>query len=209
MAHYLSPLAFAHDALEPHLGRLTLRLHHGHHHAGHVVGLNRAEARMQAALSKGDYGDIRAVQRAIAFHAGGMVLHDLYWEGMAPGGRKKPGLALARQIRADFGDLKNLQAVFSASAGQVEGSGWAVLAWDAELRRLLVLQCRNNQYNLVWSAVPLLVCDVWEHAYYLDYQNRRSEYVAAWWRLVNWDSADHRFSSASGELEQTQGQTEE
>jgi Fe-Mn family superoxide dismutase len=187
----LPPLPYGYDALEPFLGRQTLTLHHDRHHQGYVNGLNAALDEMDAARRAGDFGAVKHLSRDLAFHGSGHVLHALFWNSMAPGGRPIAG-ELGRVVRNDFGSQDAFLGQFSAATKAVEASGWGIVAYEPVGDRILVLQAEKHQNLTVWGVVPLLVCDVWEHAYYLDYQNRRGEYVDGFMKVADWDFAGAR-----------------
>lgn len=198
--HILPPLPYAHDALEPHIDAQTMRVHHERHHAAYVAGLNAAEQALAAARAAGDHADIAKHQLAIAFHGSGHVNHSIFWRNMGPAASVKPRPEgeLAHQLSRDFGGLDPFRAQFQAAAVRVEGNGWGVLAWHPMLRRLQTLAFTGQQNSQLTGAVPLLMCDVWEHAYYLRYQNRRADYVTAWWNVVDWADVERRFLAARG-----------
>ena len=195
----LAPLPYAYDALEPHIDAETMRLHQDLHHASYVQGLNRAEAKLAEARANGDFALVKHWQREAAFHGAGHFLHALFWNNMAPagnGGGGKPSGALAAQIQKDFGSYDAFKNHFSAAAAAVEASGWGVLAWQPQGGQLVILQSEKHQNLTQWGVVPLLVLDVWEHAYYLRYQNRRTAYIEAWWNIVHWADVADRFAQA-------------
>lgn len=199
--HTLPDLPYAYNALEPHIDEQTMKLHHDIHHNGYVTGLNAAEDKLAAARASGDFGAIKAISKDAAFHGSGHFLHSIFWPNMAPpgeGGGGSPGGDLASQIDTDFGSFDNLVAHFSAASVAVEGSGWGLLVWQPEGMHLEVLQSEKHQNYTQWGVTPLLVLDVWEHAYYLNYQNKRKAYVDAWWNVVNWGDVAERFSAAKG-----------
>jgi Fe-Mn family superoxide dismutase len=196
MPHELPPLPYAYDALEPYYDEQTVRLHHDKHHAAYVAGLNKAEEQLAAARAAGDYALIKHWERELAFHGSGHLLHTLFWENMTPGGGGEPDGELAAQITQDFGSFEAFKAQFSAAANAVEGSGWGLLGWLPAFGKLVVLQVEKHQDLTLWGVVPLLIVDVWEHAYYLKYQNRRAEWVSNWWNLVNWPDVARRFAAA-------------
>ncbi|NLX11506.1 MAG: superoxide dismutase [Chloroflexi bacterium] len=197
--HELPPLPYAYDALEPHIDEQTMRLHHDKHHLAYVNGLNKAEDMLKQAHSSGDYAMVKHWSREAAFHGSGHFLHSIFWPNMAPagqGGGGQPSGDLANQINADFGSFENFKAHYSAAANAVEGSGWALLVWEPETQHLQVLQAEKHQNLTQWIVTPLLVLDVWEHAYYLKYQNNRAAYVEAFWNVVNWADVAERLSAA-------------
>jgi len=193
----LPPLPYAADALEPHIDKETMTIHHDKHHAGYVKGLNSAIKGLETARASGDYANIQQLSRLLAFHAGGHFNHIVFWNNMAPagkGGGGAPSGRLADQLGKDFGSVEKFKEHFAAAAGAVEGNGWGVLAYHPALRRLVVMTMMNQQDLITIGTMPLLMCDVWEHAYYLKYQNRRADYIAAWWNVVNWSNVEERFS---------------
>ncbi|HOB11564.1 MAG TPA: superoxide dismutase [Syntrophomonadaceae bacterium] len=192
----LPELPYAYNALEPYYDEQTVRIHHDMHHKAYVDGLNNALTKLAEAREKGDYSLIKHWEKELAFQGSGHVLHTLFWENMTPQSSGKPGGELLQQIEKDFGSFEAFQKQFSAAAGAVEGSGWAVLGWQPQLSKLLINQVEKHQDLTVWGIVPLLILDVWEHAYYLKYQNRRAEWINAWWNIVNWEVVEKRFTAA-------------
>jgi len=188
--HKLPELPYAFDALEPHIDAKTMEIHHGKHHMAYVTGLNGAEKALAAARAAGDFAMVQHYSKAAAFHGGGHFLHSMFWKVMAPagkGGGGEPAGELADMITRDFGSFAAFKAHFGAAAKAVEGSGWALLHYRYEDGRLLVLQAENQSKLSPWGSMPVLGIDVWEHAYYLNYQNNRAGYVDAWWNVVNWE----------------------
>jgi Fe-Mn family superoxide dismutase len=195
----LPPLPYDANALEPHIDGQTMSIHHGKHHQAYTDGLNKALAALAAARDAGDFGNIQQLSRLLAFHAGGYFNHIVFWNNMAPAGRGgggRPDGRLAADIARDFGSYEKFTAHFNAAAEKVEGNGWGVLAWHEALRRLVIVQMLNQQMGPPVGTVPLLMCDVWEHAYYLKYQNRRADYLKAWWNVVNWKNVSERYYAA-------------
>lgn len=185
----LPPLPYSYEALEPHLDAQTMRIHHEKHHAGYVRGLNAALKALEAARASGDASLMQHWSKQVSFHGSGHVNHTLFWLGMAPagkGGGGKPAGALADAINRDFGGFDQFSWHFQAAAKSVEGSGWGWLVHEPISGRLAVVQMENQQKLLMTGCVPLLGIDVWEHAYYLKYQNRRADYVAAFMNVINW-----------------------
>lgn len=191
----LPELPYPADALAPLYEDRTVRLHHDKHHAGYVKGLNAALEKLAAARTAGDFGAVKALSHELAFNAGGHVLHCLFWHSMTPGG-SAPDDALAKALADGFGSVEAFTKHFAAATKAVEASGWGVLAYEPVADRLLVTQCEKHQDLVVWGAVPLLVCDVWEHAYYLQYANDRGAWVDAFGKLANWAFAGRRLAAA-------------
>lgn len=200
----LPPLPYAPNALEPHIDERTMLIHHGKHHAGYVRGLNRAlEMLHKLRWEDADAALIQHWERQLSFHAGGHINHTLFWNGMAPpnnGGGGRPTGALATQIERDFGSFDKMLWQFKAASASVEGSGWGWLVWEPIGRRLMITQMENQQKMLFAGAVPLLGVDVWEHAYYLRYQNKRKDYLDAFTNVINWPEVMRRFDRAHAEL---------
>lgn len=192
MAHNLPELPYAYNDLEPYYDEDTVRLHHDMHHKSYVDGLNNAESKLDEARAKGDFSLIKHWEKELAFHGSGHILHTLFWENMSPQGGGEPDGVLLQEIVKSFGSFAAFKAQFSAAAIAVEGSGWAILGWNPLFAKLEILQCEKHQNLTQWGVIPLLVLDVWEHAYYLKYQNRRAEFVNAWWNIVNWPAAEKR-----------------
>jgi Fe-Mn family superoxide dismutase len=172
-----------------------MRLHHDIHHAGYVKGLNNAEAKLAEARAAGDFALVKHWSREAAFHGSGHLLHSIFWPNMVAASKAKPAPtgSLAEAIDRDFGSFDAFKAQFIAASGAVEGSGWGILAYRPADDALVVLTAEKHQNLTQWGVVPLLVLDVWEHAYYLKYQNRRGEYVKNFFNVVNWDDVAARY----------------
>ncbi len=192
----LPPLPYPYDALEPSIDETTMRLHHDKHHAGYVRGLNHALEELAEARDSGDYTLIKSWERAVAFNGSGHFLHSIFWPNMSPKGGGEPEGDLASAVERDFGGFEKFRAQFTAAASKVEGSGWGILAYASNGDRLVVLQAEKHQNLTMWGVVPLLVLDVWEHAYYLKYQNRRGEYVKNFFEIINWSDVSERHANA-------------
>lgn len=197
----LPPLPYPADALEPHIDAQTMTIHHDKHHAGYVKGLNNALKQLfEIRAGNGDASLISHWSKQVSFHGSGHVNHTLFWHGMAPAGKGGGGMPegkLLAQIERDFSSYEQFVAQFKAASGSVEGSGWGWLVWEPVARQLLVLQMENQQKLLVTGSVPIIGVDVWEHAYYLKYQNRRADYIDAFMNVVNWSWASKRFEAAN------------
>ncbi|MGE7779854.1 superoxide dismutase [Peribacillus sp. NPDC097264] len=194
--HTLPPLPYSYDALEPIISAEIMRLHHDKHHQTYVDGLNKAELMMKKARESNDFSLLKHWEREAAFHGSGHYLHTLFWEGMMPGGGGQPKGDLLKQIERDFGSFEAFKSHFSEAAKQVEGVGWAILVWVPRSRRLEILQSERHMILTQWDTIPVLVLDVWEHAYYLQYKNNRAAYVKKWWNVINWPQTTLRFNKA-------------
>lgn len=194
----LPDLRYDYGALEPHCSGTILELHHARHHAAYVAGLNAVLEDLAAARAAGDFAGLAGLERAWAFHLAGHVLHSQFWENLSPDGGGEPGGDLAAALEEHFGGFAAFRAQMSAATVGVMGSGWGALCWEPVGRRLAVAQVYDHQDNLGPGSVPLLVIDAWEHAYYLQYQNRRADYVEAIWNVIDWDDVARRFAAARG-----------
>jgi Fe-Mn family superoxide dismutase len=197
--YVLPPLPYAYNALEPSIDEQTMRLHHDIHHAGYVRGMNKALVDLKSARAANDFAAIKAISRDLAFNGSGHVLHCIFWDNMTPtGAGGTPSGDLGKALGDSFGSVDSFRAQFSAAAGAVEGSGWGILAWEPVGRNLVVLQAEKHQNLSVWGVTPLLVLDVWEHAYYLKYQNKRGDYIKAFWDVANWSDVARRLTACAG-----------
>jgi len=197
MADYTLPdLAYDYSALQPAISGTIMELHHSKHHQAYVTGANTALAQLAEARDSGNLANVNKLEKDLAFNLGGHVNHSIFWTNMSPNGGDKPTGEPAAAIDDQFGSFDKFQAHFTATALGVQGSGWAVLAWDALGQRLIIVQLFDQQGNLPAGIVPLLMLDVWEHAYYLDYKNVRADYVKAFWTIVDWANVQQRFTAA-------------
>ena len=195
MVHQLPKLPYAQDALEPHIDATTVGIHYGKHHQAYVDNLNKLIPNTELAELSLDKIIVKAQPGPIFNNAAQVWNHTFYWEGLKPKGGGKPGTELAAALDKVFGSFTNFQQQFTQAAVTQFGSGWAWLVKKKD-GTLGVVQTGNAGNPLTTGDVPLLTCDVWEHAYYLKYQNRRAEYVAAWWNVVNWDAVAARCAKA-------------
>lgn len=195
-AYTLPELPYDYAALEPHISGKIMQLHHDKHHQAYVTGANTALDQLAEARESGNLGAVNKLEKDLAFNVGGHVNHTIFWNNLSPEGGGRPEGELAAAIDEYFGSFDKFQAHFTATALGVQGSGWAVLAWDALGQRANVVQLFDQQSNLPAGTVPLLMLDVWEHAYYLDYLNVRADYVQAFWNIANWSDVAKRFELA-------------
>ena len=195
-AYTLPELPYDYAALEPHISGKIMQLHHDKHHQAYVTGANAALDALAEARESGNLANVNKLEKDLAFNVGGHVNHTIFWNNLSPVGGERPEGELAAALDEYFGSFEKFQAHFTATAMGVQGSGWAVLAWDALGQRANVVQLFDQQGNLPAGTVPLLMLDVWEHAYYLDYLNVRADYVSAFWNIANWADVAKRFDAA-------------
>lgn len=188
----LPPLPYGTDALEPLLSRELLELHHDAHHAAYVKGANDTLEKLDDARTNGEFEHIGQLEKSLAFNVSGHVLHSLLWRNLTPGGGNEPAGELATALQQHFGSFKAFKDQLTAAAAAVQGSGWGALSWEPLGQRLLVEQVFDHQGNTGNGTVPIMVVDMWEHAYYLQYRNRKAAWLQAFWQLVNWTDVAER-----------------
>lgn len=191
----LPPLPYDYDALEPHIDAQIMRLHHDKHHQGYVKGANTALRQLAQMRQTGDFDDIKHIKRDLSFNLSGHILHSIFWQVMSPDGGGNPEGNFASALEQDFGSVSAFKKEFSKAAANVEDSGWGMLVYDHLADRLLVIQAEDHNDLAVQGATPLLVLDVWEHAYYLQYQTKREKYINAFWNVVDWDAIADRYAA--------------
>ncbi|WZH36658.1 MAG: superoxide dismutase [Microbacterium enclense] len=197
MAKYTLPeLPYDYAALEPHISATIMELHYSKHHQTYVNGANATLDLLAEAREKGDFANINRLQKDLAFNLGGHTNHSIFWTNLSPNGGDKPTGDLEAAIDDQFGSFDAFRAQFTAAALGVQGSGWAGLFWDSIGQNLIIQQFFDQQGQIVAGTVPILLLDVWEHAYYLDYKNVRADYVKAFWNIANWADAQERFAAA-------------
>ena len=196
-AYSLPELPYDYSALEPHISATIMELHHSKHHQAYVTGANTALEQLAEARESGNLANVNKLEKDLAFNLGGHINHSVFWQNMSPDGGGSPDGELAAAIDDGFGSFDAFRAHFTATALGVQGSGWAVLAWDSVGARPVIFQLFDQQGNAPLGVTPLLQLDVWEHAYYLDYRNVRADYVKAFWEIVNWADVQARFATAS------------
>jgi Fe-Mn family superoxide dismutase len=206
MAHKLPPLRFGYDALEPYIDAETMELHHDKHHRAYVDNLNKAlepypqlaELAVEDLLRRLDQVP-DAIRTAVRNNAGGHVNHQLFWDILGPPADRSPKGAIGDALKRDFGSFEHFQSLFTDAATKHFGSGWAVVVMNPVQHRLEIVSLPNQESVLAHGTPGLLCCDVWEHAYYLKYRNRRADYLRAWWKVVAWDVVDQRLRDVTGE----------
>ena len=200
----LPKMPYAYDALEPHIDAKTMEIHHTKHHQAYTTKLNDALGKCSSDIQNKDIIDILSdlsqvpseLKSAINFNGGGYDNHKLFWNNMKPNGGGEPGGAVADAINASFGSFADFKEKFSSTTAVIQGSGWGWLVYNPSSSKVEYVAMSNQDSPRTKGLVPLLGLDVWEHAYYLNYQNKRPDYVAAWWNVVNWEEVDNRLSKA-------------
>ena len=188
----LMPLPYDYKALAPTISEELLRLHHDKHHVAYINGANAILQKLEKARKENVDLDLKAISKEYSFHFGGLFLHERFWRNMAPTGTGggRPGGKIGDVIDKEFGSFDRFKKEFSAVANSVEGSGWAAMVFCMHVKRPMLIQIEKHNVNLTPSQRHLLVLDVWEHAYYVDYKNERGKFVEGWWNLVNWDEVE-------------------
>lgn len=189
----LPELPYGYKDLEPYMSEEQLKLHHDKHHQAYVDGANALLKKLDSRDSGLEF-DVKAVSKELTFHVGGYVLHKFFWENLGPASKNggEPSGTLAKYIKKDFGSFERFKKEFSEAAASVEGSGWAVLTLCRMTDRIFIMQIEKHNVNVIPGFRIMMVLDMWEHAYYLDYQNRRPDYVDAFWKLINWDEINRK-----------------
>jgi superoxide dismutase, Fe-Mn family len=197
MATYKLPdLEYDYGALEPFISGKIMELHHDKHHGAYVKGANETIEKLAEARAKGNFDSIGALEKKLAFNVSGHVLHSLFWKNMEPKADDRPTGDLADAIKKDFGSFEAFRKQMTAAAGSIMGSGWAALVWEPMGGRLVTAQIYDHQGNVTQAGTPLLVLDAWEHAFYLQYQNRKTEFFEAIWNVWDWKDVAARFEAA-------------
>lgn len=192
----LPALAYDYGALEPHISGQIMELHHDKHHAAYVKGANTALEKLADARSSDDFGAINKLQKDLAFHLSGHVLHSLFWQNLSPNGGGEPSGDVAAQLDTDFGGFERFKRHMSEAAGTIQGSGWALAAWDPASQRIIIEQVYDHQGNHGQGTMPLLAIDAWEHAYYLQYKNAKADFFTAIWNIFDWDDVAQKLKAA-------------
>lgn len=201
--YQLPELGYAFDALEPAYSADLLELHYSKHHQAYVNGANQVLQDLEAARQAQKFEHLSQLQKNLAFNLSGHHLHALFWRNLAPGNATGPADSLNTQIFQDFGGLDAMQQQFSAAGAAIQGSGWAALSWEPMARRMVIEQIHDHQDNSVCGATPLLVMDMWEHAFYLQYRNEKKRWIKAFWSLINWTSVADGLESVQGRAAKT------
>jgi len=189
------PLPYNTDHLEPYMDEETLHLHHTFHHGGAVKGANKDIKMIKSVMNSGDLTLADHWTKKLSFHLCSHILHSIFWTNLA-NKKSQPSGDLLKKIEKDFGSTNKMQGMIAKISKSIEGSGWGILAYQPYSDNLVILQCENHHKLTVWGALPLLVIDVWEHAYYLKYKNKRGDFVDALMNIINWDNVAQRYNIA-------------
>ena len=195
-AYTLPELSYGYSDLEPWYSAELLEIHHAKHHAAYVKGANDTLEQLAAARESSDFTTLGMLEKNLAFHVSGHVLHSILWTNLAPNAAERPDGDLSAAIDEHFGSFESFNKQLTAATLGVQGSGWGALAWEPTSGRLIVEQIYDHQGNIGQAAVPLLVIDSWEHAYYLQYRNVKADWLDAFWHLTNWTDVARRFAAA-------------
>jgi Fe-Mn family superoxide dismutase len=194
----LPDLTYDYGALEPHISGRIMELHHDKHHAGSVKGANTTLEKLHEMRGKGDFSVLSMLERNLAFHVSGHVLHSLFWTNLSPNGGGEPDGELASALDETFGGVLAFRQQMTEAAATIQGSGWALASWEPTAERLVVQQVHDHQGDHGQGTTPLLAIDAWEHAFYLQYENRKTDYFDAIWNVVSWDDVAQRYAAARG-----------
>ena len=187
-------LPYPMNALEPYYTMETLDLHYNVLYKGYVDNFNKTEEKLKNVRESNDYSNIKCLEKNLSFFGSGAILHELFFMNLGPAIPTSPSVELMNQIIMDFGSFEKFKKQFSEASSQVEASGWCLLVWTNRLNRLNILQCEKHKNLTLWGCKPILVIDMWEHSYYLQYKTKRPEYIDAFWNIVNWNEANKRFN---------------
>ena len=192
----LPDLSYDPGALEPHISGRIMELHHDKHHKTYVDGANTALEKLADVRAKDDFATIAQLERNLAFNVSGHVLHSVFWTNLSPDGGGAPTGSVASALDDAFGGFEPFKRQMTEAAASIQGSGWALASWEPMAGRLVVQQVHDHQGQHGQGTVPLLAIDAWEHAYYLQYENRKADFFEAIWNVVNWPDVERRFEAA-------------
>lgn len=192
----LPDLPYDYAALEPHVSARIMELHHDKHHATYVKGANTALEKLADVRAKGDFATISMLEKQLAFNVSGHVLHSIFWANLSPDGGGEPTGTLGAALTEIFGGFANFKKQMNEAAATTNGSGWALASWEPMAQRLIIQQVHDHQGEHGQGTIPLLAMDAWEHAYYLQYENRKTEFFDAIWNVINWRDVEARYDSA-------------
>lgn len=183
------------NALEPYYSTETLSIHYNTLYAGYVDNANKTEEKLQNARESGNFENIKCLERDLSFYGSGAILHQLFFENMGPAIPTSPSIELMDRINTDFKNYDTFKKQLTEASKAVEASGWGLLVWVNNFNKLEILQCEKHQNLTLWGCTPLLVLDMWEHSYFLQYKANRQEYINAFWNIINWNIINKRFET--------------
>lgn len=186
-------LPYPTDALEPYYNKETLEIHYNILYKGYVDNTNKTQDKLNMVRETGNFENIKCLEKDLSFYGSGVILHELFFRNMGPVMASNPSIRLMQQINRDFGNYRKFKEQFTESSKVVEASGWNLLVWVPDFNKLEILQCEKHQNLTLWGCIPILVLDMWEHSYFLQYKTRRPEYIDAFWNIVNWNVVNSRF----------------
>ena len=186
-------LPYSLNALEPYYSSQTLNIHYNILYKNYVAAFNSVQNKLQIARSSNDLSNIKCLEKDLSFNGSGVILHELFFNNMSPPSQTKPSANLISQITKDFGSFEIFKKQFSAAALTVEASGWCLLVWIHRFKKLEIVQCEKHQNLTLWGCVPLIVLDMWEHSYFLQYYADRKKYIDAFWNIINWNTINKRW----------------
>jgi Fe-Mn family superoxide dismutase len=193
--YQLPDLPYDYSALEPYISGRIMELHHDKHHGAYVKGANETLEKLDEARNKDDFSSLGKLEKSLAFNLSGHVLHSVFWRNLAAKKGGRPEGELGEAIRNDFGSFEKFKKQMTTAASTILGSGWAALTWEPVSQRLLTTQIYDHQSNLAQGGLPIMVLDAWEHAYYLQYQNKKVDFFEAVWSVWNWEDVAERFAA--------------
>ena len=191
----MKELQYPINALEPYYSKETLEIHYNVLYKGYVENTNKTEEKLENARRLQDFKNIKCLEKDLSFFGSGVILHELFFENMGPAIPTSPNKSLMEQIIKDFGTYEIFKEQFTESSKVVEASGWNLLVWVPRFNKLEILQCEKHQNLTLWGCIPLLVLDMWEHSYFLQYRTNRTEYINAFWNIVNWNVVNKRWEN--------------
>lgn len=181
------------NALEPYYNSQTLDIHYNILYKGYVDNTNKTEEALKKARETSNFENIKCLEKDLSFYGSGAILHEMFFTNMGPAIPSSPSIQLMEQINKDFGNYEQFKEQFTESSKVVEASGWNLLVWVPNFKKLEILQCEKHQNLTLWGCTPLLVLDMWEHSYFLQYKSKRPEYINAFWNILNWNEVNKRY----------------
>lgn len=188
------------DSLEPYYSAETLNIHYNTLYKGYVDNYNKVQEELKNAREKNDFGNIKCLEKNLSFQGSGVIMHELFFTNMKPQTRNEIGERLYNQINKDFGSFNSFKNQFNEASKAVEASGWGLLVWTPRFNKLEILQCEKHQDLTLWGCIPILVIDMWEHSYFLQYKASREQYINAFWNIINWEIVNTRFEYARSKM---------